>query len=362
MLKYLRKNAKTSYDPSFIPGIGFCYKGLESFGNLGEQVEFFRDLEKWGAVNSGKSLSLSVLKCSSCDFPYFCIKNVCTFCKSSSIVRGAAIEHDVCGNVDFDYKYKSINGKLMCDKCNKELKALGVDYSKTSPYYKCLQCNSAFPTIEEHNGCLQCGRFLTHDDMQILQLFTYKINSKKLFSIIDKNNFLDLLNVKLNDIGVNSSFPGTITGLSKIEHSFDLVVYDDKDNNTPLLVGDFLESSSLDGDGTNANGEKIALLLLSFLGKCIDVKVRNKILISFSKLSDRLKVLADTHGINLVEIRPLNEDGNVGVHDDAGGSSSDDGSSNIGSRSHTDNVSQTADTIYRLSRSTVNTKGIADIN
>jgi hypothetical protein len=124
------------------------------------------------------------------------------------------------------------------------------------------------------------------------------------------------------------------------------------------LVGDILESSFLDGDGINTNGEKIALSLLSFLGKCVDVKVQNKIFISFSKLSDRLKVLADTHGINLVEIRPLNEDGNVGVADDddsGGGGSSD-------FRSQTDYVSQTADTIYRLYRNTVNTKGIADIN
>jgi hypothetical protein len=342
MLKYLRNNANTSYEPSFIPGLGFCYKGLESFSNLGEQLEFFRALEKAGAVNSGKSLSISVLKCSSCGFPYFCIKNVCPFCKSSSIVRGTAIEHDVCGNVDFDYKYSSINGKLICDKCNKELKALGVDYSKTSPYYKCLQCNSALPSIEQHNGCLQCGRFLTQDDLQILQLFTYTVNPEKLSSIIDKNNYLDLLKDKLNNIGVTSSFPGTIAGLSKINHTFDLVVYDNKDNNTPLLVGDILESSFLDGDGINTNGEEIALL--SFLGKCIDVKVLNKIFISFSKLSDRLKVLADTHGINLVEIPHLNEDGNINFQDQI------------------EFVSHTADTIQGLCKSTVNTKGIADIN
>jgi hypothetical protein len=356
MLKYLRENAKTSYEPSFIPGLGFCYKGLESFSSLGEQVEFFRALEKVGAANTGASLSISVLKCSSCHFPYFCIKNVCTFCKSSSIVRGTAIEHDVCGNVDFDYKYNSINGKLICDKCNKELKAMGVDYSKTSPYYKCLQCNSALPSIEQHNGCLHCGRFLTQDDLQILQLFTYTINPKKLSSIIDKNNYLDLLNVKLNSMGIKSTFPGTITGLSNIEHTFDLVVYDDKDDNTPLLVGDILESPYPNGDTINTNNETIALL--SFLGKSVDVRVHNKIFISLSKLSDRWKVLADTHGINLVEISHVNEDGDISTYDDDSGNDGRNGDrdhkgNNIDLQSHTDYVSQTADTIYRLCRSTV---------
>jgi hypothetical protein len=68
MLKNLRKSHSTLYEPSFIPGLGFCYKGFEAFGSLREQLEFFEALEKVGAVSS-KPLSISALKCCSCDFP-----------------------------------------------------------------------------------------------------------------------------------------------------------------------------------------------------------------------------------------------------------------------------------------------------
>lgn len=333
MLKTLKKDPQhTSYEPVFIPGRGFCYERLESFANIEEQIELFKALEKVGVVTSNK-ISASLLSCSSCNYPYFSIKNLCRFCRSSNVVLGTVIEHDICGNVDFDYKYNSADGKLICDRCNKELKALGVDYSKTSRCYKCLQCNSILPSTEQYNGCLNCGKFSAQDDLHLLQLFTYTINPEKLLSIIDRNDYLDLLRARLTKTGIKVSFPGTVTGSSMLEHQFDLVVSDDDQNGIPVLVGDFLElSASQDNDSTNGNAET---LVLSFIGRCIDVKARNKVFMSFSKFSERAKILANAHGVHLVEIS--NNYG--GVTDDNG-----DGDDRF-RRGH---LSETADTISRL--------------
>ena len=331
MLKTLKKDPQhTSYEPVFIPGRGFCYEGLESFGNIGEQIELFKALEKVGVVGSTK-ISASLLNCSSCNSPYFSIKNLCRFCRSSNIVLGTVIEHDLCGNVDFDYKYNSVDGKLICERCNKELKALGVDYSKTSRCYKCLQCNSILPSTEQYNGCLNCGKFSVQDDLHLLQLFAYTINPEKLLSIIDKNNYLDLIRERLTKTGIKVSFPGTVTGSSNIEHQFDLVVFNDDQNGLPVLVGDFLELSVQENDSTNGNAET---LILSFIGRCIDIKARNKVFMSFSKFSERAKKLANAHGVHLVEI---SDDGG-GVTDNNSG---DD-------RFHRGRLSETADTISRL--------------
>jgi hypothetical protein len=62
------------------------------------------------------------------------MKVVYTFCDSSSRVQGTTIERVVYGKVDSGYN--SINGKVICNKRNKELKSLEVDYSKTSACYK----------------------------------------------------------------------------------------------------------------------------------------------------------------------------------------------------------------------------------
>jgi hypothetical protein len=294
MIKNLRKLDHELFAPSFEPDVGFCYNELESF-NLKDQVLFFKALEKAGAVMSDK-VQFTILKCSSCDFPYFCIKYVCTICRSSNIVRGTAIEHDSCGNVDFDYNFMDTDGKLKCGKCQEELKAVGVDYSKINNYYKCLDCKLTLQDIEHHYGCLHCGRFLTQEELQALQLFSYKVDGQKLSSILNKNNYVSSLREGLINAGINSNISHELTGTSKIQHTFDLVAYS-KDN-LPVLVLDVLESSL----SRNSNEvQDVETVVLSYISKCVEVKVLNRILICFQELSGRVKQLANAYQINMIE-------------------------------------------------------------
>src|SRR5918994_4356575 len=290
ILESLKKHDNTRYEPYFKPEFGFSYNELESF-DLIEQINFFEALEKAGVAVSTQAL-FTILKCDTCSFPYFSIKYVCTFCRSSNIVRGAAIEHDSCGNVDFYYKYAASDGKLRCDKCQKELKALGVDYSKISYFYKCQECNAMLPEIEQLYGCLHCGKFSRQDEPQILHLFKYDIKSEKLSAVFDKSRYMSSIKDRLDKIGIRSVFSDTITGSSSIMHTFDLVVYDKQDR--PLVVLHILESPL---DGINDDEAKV----LSFIGRCLDVNVSNKVLISLSKLKDRAKILAGAHGVNVIE-------------------------------------------------------------
>ena len=290
MLKSVKKHDQGRYEPFFKPDVGFCYNDLESF-SLKEQVEFFEALERAGAVNPIQTL-FTILKCNACSSPYFCIKYTCTFCRASNIVRGTAIEHDTCGNVDFDYKYMSFNGKLVCEKCNRELKALGVDYSKISYFYKCQECNAMLPDIELHYGCLHCGKFSLQNEPQSLQLFKYAIKPEKLSVLIDKTIYLSSIKDRLDKIGIISKLNDTVTGSSRLQHAFDLVVYDKY--NHPLLVMYMLESLP------NGSYED-ETIVLSFIGRCMDVNISNKILIGFSKLSERAIVLAGTHALNVIE-------------------------------------------------------------
>ena len=289
-LESLKKHDNTRYEPYFKPEFGFSYNELESF-NLIEQINFFEALETAGVAVSTQAL-FTILKCDKCSFPYFFIKYVCTFCRSSNIARGAAIEHDSCGNVDFDYKYVASDGKLRCDKCQKELKALGVDYSKISYFYKCQECNAMLPEIEQLYGCLHCGKFSRQNEPQILHLFKYTIKSEKLSAVFDKGRYVSSIKDRLDKIGIRSVFSDTITGSSSIMHTFDLVVYDKQDR--PLVVLHILESPL---NGINDDEATV----LSFLGRCLDVNVSNKILISLSKLKDRAKILAGAHGVNVIE-------------------------------------------------------------
>jgi hypothetical protein len=297
ILESLKKHDNTLYEPYFKPELGFSYNELESF-NLKEQINFFEALEKAGVAVPVQAL-FTILKCDTCSYPYFYIKYVCTFCRSSSITRGTAIEHDSCGNVDFDYKYVASDGKLRCDKCQRELKALGVDYSKISYFYKCQDCNAMLPEIDQLYGCLHCGKFSRQDEPQILHLFKYTIKSEKLSSVFDKSSYVSSIRDRLDKIGIRSVFSDAITGSSSIMHTFDLIVYDKQDS--PQVVLHILKSQLNDSDDDEAK-------VLSLIGRCLDVNVSNKILISLSKLKDRAKILAGAYGVNVIETNDQNDD------------------------------------------------------
>jgi hypothetical protein len=294
MLRRVKERDQSSFEPYFKPNLGFCYNGFESF-SLEEQVAFFESLEKSGVASPIKTL-FTILKCNKCSSPYFCIKHVCTFCRSSNIARGTAIEHDTCGNVDFDHNYMSHNGKMLCGKCNRELKALGVDYSKISHFYKCQDCNAMLPSIELHYGCLHCGKYSMQDEPEALQLFKYIIEPEKLSALYDKNIYISSIKDRLDKIGIGSKLNDTIAGSSSIQHTFDLAIYDKHDH--PLVVVYMLEPTI----GRDQDDET---LVLSFIGRCMDANISNKVLISFLKFGERANVLAYSHALNLIEVTDL---------------------------------------------------------
>jgi hypothetical protein len=103
----------------------------------------------------------------------------------------------------------------------------------------------------------------------------------------------------LDEVGVRSVISDAVTGSSSIKHTFDLVVYDNLDRPQVLL---HIIESPLNG----ISDDEAAVLL--FIGRCLDVNVSNKILISLSKLKDRAKILASAHGVNVIETSDQHND------------------------------------------------------
>jgi predicted RNA-binding Zn-ribbon protein involved in translation (DUF1610 family) len=65
---------------------------------------------------------------------------------------GKLVEHYDCGNISEESTYK--NDK--CPNCDKEIKALGVDYRLMQNHYICNNCSEFFPEISTYYLCLKC--------------------------------------------------------------------------------------------------------------------------------------------------------------------------------------------------------------
>ena len=285
----LKKNIK-KFKPSFEPVLGFHYKEIEEYLSLEEQIQFLESLEKIGILSSKPTES--ILTCNFCKFHNFALKLMCTLCRSSNVVFGTIIQHDVCGHVDLDYKYIGSDGKMVCGKCNKSLKAVGVDHSKQGDFYKCAECKAVLPNIDKQYMCLKCGESSIENEMDLMKLHTFTVNTQKLVEHLNKNNnpIISIME-ELSNVGIKSGISDSVVGMSQIHHTFDLVVYDSK--NIPILTMDIIEPSH--------NSEKEETLVLSFIAKSIDTNIPNKIILAIPSLKKNLKPLINFNGINLIE-------------------------------------------------------------
>jgi len=92
------------------------------------------------------------IACNQCDSVKTSQVFYCPNCKSSNFKLGKLIEHYDCGNISEENTYEN----ELCPNCNKEIKALGVDYRVMQNHYICNDCKNFFPEISTNYICLKC--------------------------------------------------------------------------------------------------------------------------------------------------------------------------------------------------------------
>jgi Thaumarchaeal output domain 1 len=277
-------------EPSFHPGRGFFYPDIE-LTTLEEQTSFLESFGKTDIVT--RSPSILIMQCSFCNSHKFSFTFVCKLCKSPNILRGSAISHEPCGNIDLYDKYVTDDGTLVCQKCNKNLKAIGLDYSKLDHIYNCLNCKALLSDIDQFYKCLDCGKSSTLEESRILLLNEYVFDVEKLSNIVNIDKSMLSVIKELDKLGIKAVYQGAVTGVSRMPHIFSLVVYAEKVQQ-PFLVADIIETDHKTDE----------MRLLSFIGKCVDTRIKNKIIVAVPSLEEEgLRELINANGIMLVELR-----------------------------------------------------------
>ena len=288
ILNILGKNIN-SIVPRFNPESGFLYDEPNGL-NLTQQIQILNTLENQGGLT--RSQVQSFLRCNDCYSPYILVRLSCSLCKSNDIGRGRVIEHLPCGHINFDSKFLSSAGILICPKCNKRLNALGIDYSKPGIYYQCMDCKAMLPKAEEIYQCMSCGHSSSYDDLGILQIPAYVVNREKLAYGLGNAEYLNSLVQMLKAENIKYASPGYAIGKSKIQHNFSLLVLDDK-NASPFIAADILIASEAD--------QSEEMQVISLFAKCMDATILHKFLFSTKPIDENAKSLANAYGIHLFE-------------------------------------------------------------
>ena len=142
----------------------------EILGVSNDSVTFYlKKLEEEGKIiQLGEKKEIA---CNQCDSIRTSQIFYCPNCKSSNFKLGKLIEHYDCGNITEEKTYENDT----CPNCNKEIKALGVDYRVMNNHYICNNCDEFFPEISTDYICLKCENKFKLEEARWKSSVNYKV-------------------------------------------------------------------------------------------------------------------------------------------------------------------------------------------
>lgn len=103
--------------------------------------------------------------CKTCLGSYLNFRESCTNCLSIDLKTIELIHHFRCAYIGPASDFEK-SGKLICPKCDKELRHIGIDYDKPSEINECNTCGHQSQEATMKALCVDCG---TENELQYLQ-------------------------------------------------------------------------------------------------------------------------------------------------------------------------------------------------
>jgi len=287
---FLQGNVKT-ITPLRDPAVGCRYTVAEQVTGM-DSKDTFDLLERMADVYIlNRSFSDRQIFCPDCKSTGFSIRSFCPKCKSVHLTGGTVIEHLTCGHLDFEISFQRGVGTMICPKCGKPIRLVGVDYRKLD-MTRCLDCGEYTTTPTMMVQCLTCGHEDNLDRIKHREFSSYSLNS----SLRDEINqyVFSLLPIKdlCEKLGYTIISPAMLKGHSGTEHQFDLMIQSQTDKEpTVKFVADVAVSSDAVGVAP----------IISLFAKAIDTTLAQVLLLVMPRFTENAQRLAKTYNIQVAE-------------------------------------------------------------
>lgn len=94
--------------------------------------------------------------CPKCQHSHLIYQEQCPNCGSNDLDYEPVIHHFPCANISPEHTYM-VGGQLICPKCHKPLRHIGIDYDRPTSLYLCHTCHQSFLTPDTTALCTYCG-------------------------------------------------------------------------------------------------------------------------------------------------------------------------------------------------------------
>ncbi|WP_375801041.1 hypothetical protein [Salinibacter sp.] len=156
--------------PKLTPLLG---QGAKSEG--GELVRILSVLEDRRLLSG--EFAMAQHACQNCGSGFLNFEEVCSHCGSANLDADDLVHHFRCGFTGALDEFEREKGRLVCPKCDRYLKQIGVDYDKPSVVHTCRRCHEEFQNPEVQTTCHQCGRTSPPEQQIRRRIKTYDVTA-----------------------------------------------------------------------------------------------------------------------------------------------------------------------------------------
>ncbi len=220
----------------------------------------------------------------------------CQNCNSSDFIKGEVMEHNKCGYTDLSrvFEDKSLD-KLICPKCNKELKLIGVDYFRLESAFKCRKCTVIFSSPYQTFDCNECKlKSIKFTELGWKNVFTYSLSASKISEIKQQVVSLEEIEKYIRNLGFKVNTDYLIQSSNQSLGPFDIVA---QKNDSTIIINSL-------GDDIEDNFSK--LFEFNIVDKVIPGNI-HKMVILFSEPKEVTKNLMVNYNIHPIIIEDISK-------------------------------------------------------
>jgi hypothetical protein len=284
----------TILEPAYSPTKGYHFPIVEEILEDKTKVpQFLEKLLDMGILE--KKIYDKKITCPSCGSEHVTFRYCCPFCKSFNIKKSSLIEHIKCGYMDIETKFQQ-KDKLVCPKCNQELKKADVDYRKAGVWCACKDCNKSFDIPVTENFCRNCHEISTFEEAVIEDVYSYTLKA----NIKAESSLNWYLSSAISRLLSKQSFKveasAVVKGKSGANHTFDLIAYKENDPKKKIVV-----------DIATAEVSVTEQPIIALFAKIFDVTPEKAFLIAVPKINENAKKMAELYNIRAIEAKNPDE-------------------------------------------------------
>ena len=115
--------------------------------------------------------------CNSCSSTYLNFKETCPSCGSTDLEEEPVVHHFPCAHVGPMSQFVQ-GDDLVCPKCTKTLRHIGIDYDKPSAQLTCHSCNHSGQQTGMQAECIDCGTSNKLNELKQFEVPELRLNQQ----------------------------------------------------------------------------------------------------------------------------------------------------------------------------------------